>query len=186
MRVIVFAFGAESQIIKMYAMIGIPRTRTCASLHLGSFFAIELIMIWLKCYGSSLSLARQNNRRKRFGYQEFLRAFALFSTTSFLTIAVGGTVYNLMAKPDFTYASMLVHWACVGVMLQPLVYDGSSASRSYLTLLEFTLYLVVLTCAISSGMIYAIVDNRASFRDFDSHMLLRDLFSRLEKKDPGI
>ena len=50
-RLIVFFIGALPQVIKLYAMKGVPGTQICASLFFGSFLIIEAITMWLNTYG---------------------------------------------------------------------------------------------------------------------------------------
>ena len=181
MRVIVFAFGAMTQIIKLYAMTGISRTKIFASLYLGSFFVIELIMKWSKRYRSSVSLTRQSNRRKDFDFQEFLRTFAFFITISFSSIAVGGTAYRLITKSDISYAGMLVHWAWVEVMLQHLVHGGSTTSGSFLRGLHFRVYSGLLGSAVYWGLQFAIIGSIATIKALDSDTPLIYLLHYWEK-----
>ena len=198
-RVIVFALGTIPQVIKLYATTGIPGTKVCASLYLGSFFAIELIMIWLKCYRSSLPLNRRNNRGSRSVFYEFLRTLAFFATISFSSVAFVGTAFKPMAGLDLSYAGVLVNWAAVGLTLQPLFHRGVSRRsyilvnvpgkgrkllslfhrRSLLVESHSIFYPSLLMSALFGGLVYAIPGKWATLRDLDTPLI--NLFQDWER-----
>ena len=168
-RFLVFAFGAMPQVVKLYSLSGIPGTKICASLYLGSFVAIEVIMTGLQRYRSSSISKGQSDHGSRIDLCEFLRTFAFFITISFSSVAFVGTAFKAIARSDLSYAGILFYWAFVGLCSQPSFYPpGSSSRRSYLAKLQFKIYYLLLAYAIIVGLVCVTSGNCATTRDFDT------------------
>ena len=173
-RFLVFALGAMPQVIKLYALSGIPGTKICASLYLGSFVAIEVIMTWLRYYRSSLTLTGHSDHGRRTDLCEYLRTFAFFITINFSSVAFVGTAFKEVARSDLSYAGISFYWAFVGLVglwSQPytLFYPpGASSRRSYLAKLQSKFYYLLLVYAIIVGLVCAIPGQCAAIRDFDT------------------
>lgn len=164
-RVIIFACGMP-QFIKLYAMAGIPRTKTCASLYFSSFLTIEFIMIWLKCYRLSPSSKRQNNRKNHFSPYEFFRTFAMFITISSSSVAFIGTAFKLATGSNLSHTSLLVNWAIWGFGIHFLV--GRSSKKSGLESWHSVFYLCLLTFTIFGGILYIMPVDWTTIKLFDN------------------
>ena len=123
-----FLLGALPQTIKLYGMTGIPITKLCASLFLGSFCVIEIIMLWLKYYRTSSSSQRPSNRSSLF--DDLLRTPAFFTTLALSTHALAGAAFQPLAVPKVSYAFHLTYWTITGFYMEsafrvPVFYSTS-------------------------------------------------------------
>ena len=161
--VIVFALGVITQAIKLYAMAGIPWTQTCASLYLGSFFAIKFVMHLLKYYRSSPLSEMKNNRGTRCKLCECLRTLAFFITIACSSVAFVGTAFKPTAMTDLSFAGVLVSWAVTGFIAQFLFHRASEPGG------YSALYSASLLYTILFGVMCAMPGKWATIRDLRTH-----------------
>ena len=167
-RLLVFVFGAVPQFIKLYAITGIPGTQACTSLYLGSFLAIELIMVYLRRYRSSSQPRRPSTRRGHFEPYEFLRTFAFFTTISISSVAFVEAAFKPLARSDVSYAGILVNWAGAGYVSLPWCYSYESGRRALMGSMYSVFYLYLLMFVSLGGLVCATPGKWATIENFDA------------------
>ena len=159
-RSIVFVVGTVPQIVKLYAMIGIRATQTCASLYFGSFVAIEMIMVWLKRYRSSSPLQSQSNHGSRPTIYENLRTAAFFATILLL-----GSAFS-----DISLVGIVSIWPSVSFLFLPLWLVGLPLWTSR-KVLQFTFSIITLLLSLLGVLVWAAIDARATKKFSDTALV---------------